>query len=74
MGRTPEVVEEARHDGTHALVVGRHRTCKVIPNGSKWARVTPDSSKTGRRYFFHATYAEAIAAALAWGNRKQREA
>lgn len=72
--RVPEVIETARRDGTHAVVVGRYRTCAVKPNGpaGQYLRVTQNGSKHGRRYHSHASYNEAIAAALAWGNRRMR--
>lgn len=70
--RIPEVIESATKDGTRATVVGRYRTCTVKPNDGGYLRITQNGSRHGRRYHFHKTYDEAIAAAFAWGNRPLR--
>jgi hypothetical protein len=70
--RTPEVLETAKPDGTHAKVVGRYRTCRIKPDGTGYVRVTQNASKHGRRYHWHKTYDEAVAAAFKWANRKER--
>lgn len=69
--RPIEVIESAGVDGTHAVVVGRYRTCRVKPNGTSYLRITQNGSVHGRRYHWHSTYDDAVKAAIAWGNRKK---
>jgi hypothetical protein len=68
--RQTEVRETAHADGTHAVVVGRYRTCTVRPDGDRYLRITQNGSRHGRRYHVHFSYQDAIDAAFAWGNRK----
>lgn len=71
--QTPEILETAKADGTHAVVVGRYRVCRVRPdplNEGHYVRVTQNASKHGRRYHFHSTYEAALDAAMTWANRK----
>ena len=70
--KTVEVIETYYRDGTmRSVVKGGFRTCVVKGSDDDgWMRVTQNRSIHGRRYELFATYDSAVAASIAWGNRK----
>lgn len=66
-----EIRERYGRDGIHATVIGKYRTCRVYPQHNGYCRQTQNTSIHGRRYAWYATYEQAVAAALAWANRKK---
>ena len=70
--KTVEVIETYYSDGTmRSVVKGAFRTCVVKGSDDDgWMRVTQNRSIHGRRYELFATYDSAVAASIAWGNRK----
>ena len=71
--KTVEVIETYYRDGTmRSVVKGGFRTCVVKGSDDDgWMRVTQNRSIHGRRYELFATYDSAVAASIAWGNRKE---
>ena len=71
--RAVEVIETYYRDGTmRSVVKGAFRTCVVKGSDEDgWMRVTQNRSIHGRRYELFASYDSAVAASIAWGNRKE---